>query len=200
MPDLKSMLNDPGVTLGDLTRHLDSIPHPQRVAESTALGPKEQRRLWDLAKDGEPLSIEYLVPDDAAPLVPFPFEGKNSLPVFTRFQKVFYRTQEGTIGGYNNQSLSPITGPGYYVAHADESPDKSHAKELAVDYLQVPKSKPPTWPAIRPNEAGLSRFIYANMIDYLRWVSSDVVIGRAYRAGTDPMPNYFVLCRATARS
>jgi hypothetical protein len=47
---------------------------------------------------------------------------------------------------------------------------------------------------VKRNDQGLSRFVYANMVDYLRRVSSHVVIGRAYKGGKE-MPNYFILCR-----
>jgi hypothetical protein len=189
------MLENPGITLGDVARHLDGMSRAERLLETMALGRKHQERLWALAEGSAPLALDYLVPDGAAQLDPFPFEGKNSLPAFTRFQKVFYRTSEGTIGGYNNQSLASITGPGYYVTH----PWDARPGELAVDYLQVPRSKPAGWPEIRPNEVGLSRFVYGGTVDFLRRVSEDVVIGRAYKRGTDPMPNWFVLCRTRSR-
>ncbi len=196
MPSLKDVLADPSVKLTEVTKHLEGLAHSERILETMALDRKSQERLWKIAEGSKPLSIEYLVPSGAEPLLPFPFEGKNSLPAFTRFQKVFYRTSEGTIGGYNNQALAPITGPGYYVTHSwDARPG-----ELAVDYLQVPSSKPMSWPPIKPNDVGLSQYIYGGMVDFLRWVSDDVVIGRAFKKGTDPMPNWFVLCRARPRA
>ncbi|MCA9773045.1 MAG: hypothetical protein KC466_11605 [Myxococcales bacterium] len=195
MATLASMLENGSITLGELTAHLDKLPHAGRVAESIALGGKHQARLWTVAEGkGEPLTLDFLVPADAKPLEPVPFEGKNSLPVFTLFQKVFYRQRDGLVGGYNKQTLSPITGPGYFLVDAF----KDAPGEVGVNYLKVPSEAPAGWPPIQRNEAGLnlSRFIYANMIDYLRWVSKDVVIGRAYRAGEKAMPNWFILCRA----
>ena len=50
------------------------------------------------------------------------------------------------------------------------------------------------WPEIVDNHYRLSRFVYAGMIDYLRRVSTHVLIGRATRAGRE-LPNYFALCR-----
>lgn len=196
---MKTLLNNANVSLADITTHLGSIPHASRISECREIGRREQSKLWDIAEGkGQPLTLEYLVPRDAPVLKPFPFEGKNSLPAFTHFQKVFYRQHDGTIGGMNVQSIGGITGPGYYVA---EMSDKS-AHEIGVNYLKVPSEKPETWPAIQRNEEGanLSRFIYANMIDYLRWVSPDVVIGRAYRAGQTPMSAWFILCRAEPRN
>ena len=76
-----------------------------------------------------------------------------------------------------------------------EKPD-ANSKEVYVNYLKLPHEKPDFLPTIKPNCKGLSRFIYCNMIDHLRWVNKDVVIGRAYKNGK-PMPNWFVLCRGT---
>jgi hypothetical protein len=81
-----------------------------------------------------------------------------------------------------------LTGPGYFVCHQDG------AAPAAIDYRIVPPETPPGWPGVKPNDQGLSRFVYAHMVDYLRRVSAHVVIGRAYRDGKE-MPNYFVLCR-----
>ena len=50
------------------------------------------------------------------------------------------------------------------------------------------------WPAIQPNDKGLTQFIYGHMKDYLRRVYGRVLIGRAFRKGK-PTPNYFVLAR-----
>ena len=49
-------------------------------------------------------------------------------------------------------------------------------------------------PAIKPNSAGFSRFVYHNLRDYLRRVSRDVVIGEATRMDK-PMNSYFMLSR-----
>ncbi len=196
MATLKELLANPGVRLAEVTKHLDGLSRSERILECMTLGRRAQERLWQIAEHSQPLDLDYLVPSSAAPLDPYPFEGKNSLPVFTRFQKVFYRTNEGTIGGYNNSAVGPVVGPGYYVTHLwDARPG-----ELAVDYLQVPKSKPAAWPAIKPNDVAVSQFVYGGMVDFLRWVSDDVVIGRAYKKGQDPMPNWFVLCRTRPRA
>lgn len=196
MTTLKELLANPGVRLAEVTKHLDGLSRSERILECMTLGRRAQERLWQIAEHSQPLDLDYLVPPGAAPLDPYPFEGKNSLPVFTRFQKVFYKTQEGTVGGYNNSSVGPVVGPGYYVTHLwDTRPG-----ELAVDYLQVPKSKPAAWPPIKPNDVAISQFVYGGMVDFLRWVSDDVVIGRAYKKGQDPMPNWFVLCRTRPRA
>ena len=61
--------------------------------------------------------------------------------------------------------------------------------------MKLPDEKPEHLPKIKSNEAGLTRFVYDSTVDYLRWVSEDVVIGRADKKGVKEMPNWFVLCR-----
>ena len=72
------------------------------------------------------------------------------------------------------------------------------AGEVLIDYCEVPSDKPAGkpdgWPDVRPNSAGLSRFIYNRTKDTMRGVSSHVSIGRAARDGK-VMDNWFVLCR-----
>jgi hypothetical protein len=63
-----------------------------------------------------------------------------------------------------------------------------------VDYRVLPPDKPAAWPKIIPNSARLSRFIYNGTVDYLRRVSKNVVIGRAYRRDK-PMDAWFALVR-----
>ena len=133
--------------------------------------------------------------NDAAPLADFPFEGKNSLPFFTRFQKVFYLDRSRNICGYNNQAMAWFTGPGYYMVQMNPKA----AKEIQIDYTRLPTEHPDGWPEIKSNMAFPTRFIYGGTKDNLRWVSKDVVIGRAYKMGETPIPNRFILCRKDPR-
>ena len=66
--------------------------------------------------------------------------------------------------------------------------------ERALDYLRVPPERPEHWPAILPNSARLSRFVYNGTRDILRGVSKHVTIGQAMKGGK-PMSAWFVLCR-----
>jgi len=198
MGKLGNLLTSTSRSLSDVTKLLDELSPAERVAECRDLSPKQLARMWELANHaGGELSPEYFVPADAKALQPFPFEGKNSLPAFRDFRKTFYRCSDGTtIAGMNQQALGPITGPGYYILESFDNEPGS----MGVNYFKVPTEKPADWPPIQPNDAGLnlSRFIYANMIDYLRWVSEDVVIGRAYKHGSVAMKAWFVLCRAAS--
>lgn len=193
MPTLKEMLNNPSVKLAEVTAHVDGLAHPDRVDQVRALGNKEQQKLWAIAEGSKKLSIEYLVPKDAEPLQYFPFEGKNSLPLFTHFQKVFYLDRDRNVCGYNNAWIGWLVGPGYYVCQMNP---KAPEHEPQVDYTRIPTEHPPGWPEIKSNDIFPTMFVYGGTKDNLRWVSKDVVIGRAYKGGEKPMPNWFVLCRA----
>lgn len=167
----------------------------ERVEITESIDAKTQARLWE-ACEGRTVTIAEMVPPGFGPLRPVIFHGKNSLPMFTRFQKRFCRGTEGSgdeLWGYNHQPatwLAPLTGPGYFVAY--DSP--TGLGSVAVDYTRIPTAKPAEWPDIHDNTYRLSRFIYNGMIDYLRRVSEHLLIGRATRDGKD-MPNYFLLCR-----
>lgn len=190
------LISDGPIDIEGLAKQLDEGGHAQRVGWVHALDGRGQARLWQAA-EGRSVSIAEMVPPQTGPLVPVIFHGKNSLPMFSRFQKRFCRPAAGVerdeLWGYNYQPtrwLAPLTGPGYYVAY-----DASAAPgSVAVDYTRLPESHPPEWPEIVDNHYRLSRFIYAGMIDYLRRVSEHVLIGRATRGGRE-LPNYFALCR-----
>ena len=65
---------------------------------------------------------------------------------------------------------------------------------VAVDYRRVPLARPEQWPEVHDNSYRLSRFIYNGMVDYLRRISTHLLIGRATK-GEKSLPNYFLLCR-----
>ena len=169
---------------------LDGLAPTDRHEAITALsGPRLQGRLYAAVAAAAPVTLADFVAPDAAPLHEVIFHGKNSLPAFTLFQKRFCMPSagRGELWGYNHQNLAWLTGPGYFVVHDD-------AGGAAIDYRAVPPGRPPTWPEVQPNHRGFSRFVYHDMVDYLRRVSADVFIGRAHRAGK-PRSNYFLLCR-----
>ena len=170
---------------------LDGLPHGERVAAITALsGPRLQARLYTATAGAPPVTLADFVPPDAPPLREVVFHGKNSLPAFTLFQKRFCRAPRGSdeLWGYNHQALAWLTGPGYFVVHEER------ARGAAIDYREVPPERPPDWPEVKPNDRGFSRFVYRDMVDYMRRVSRDVFIGSAHRGGKET-GNYFVLCR-----
>jgi len=193
MFDLMALLERPGIALEEITAHLDKLSSSDRVLQVINLGKKHQMKLWEIAADSKPLDLNYLVPKNAPPLDYFPFEGKNSLPAFKRFQKVFYFDSQGNICGYNNNPalVEKVIGPGYFMVQMNPRAER----EIQIDYTRIPTEKPPKWPAIKSNDIFPTMFVYGGTKDNLRWVSKDVVIGRAFKMGESPMPNWFVLCR-----
>jgi hypothetical protein len=190
---LKALIDEVSPSPRRISDFLDGLSNEERVLAARSLGRSHQRRLWTLVDRFADLDLDYFVPRGTPALTPVRHYGRNSLPAFQLFEKRFYRTADGTIAGANFQSISPFTGPGYYVARfvADRH-------EVAVDYNLVPNEKPDGWPEIRRNEAGVSRFIYGFMIDTMRRVSSHVSIGSAARHGKD-MGSWFMLCREDSR-
>ena len=151
--------------------------------------------LTSSAADSPPVHLADLVPPQVADLTPVRHFGRNTLPAFTHFEKRFCRPRgadprkPGELYGFNFQSLQPLTGPGYFVAHEDPG-----RPEVWVDYTRIPPEHPVGWPATRSNERGLARFVYGFMIDTLRRVSEHVTIGSAARRGRE-MGSWFILCR-----
>jgi hypothetical protein len=174
-----------------IARFLDGLGADDRRAAITALsGVRLQRRLYEAVAGAPRTTLADFVPPDAPPLREVIFHGKNSLAAFTLFQKRFCRPPAGTdtLWGYNHQQLAWLTGPGYFVVHEDG------ARGAAIDYREVPAGHPPTWPDVKPNDRGFSRFVYREMVDYMRRVARDVFIGSAHRNGKET-GNYFVLSR-----
>jgi len=192
---IKDLLRAPRVDLAAVAAAFEAATPHERVTITEALDGKEQEKLWHAAAGG-PVTIAEMVPRDLGPLRPVIFHGKNSLPLFTRFQKRFCRPEAGVerdeLWGYNYNPVSwlpTFTGPGYFVAY-----DSNGLGGVAVDYTRLPGGKPAEWPPIVDNSYRLSRFIYNGTIDYLRRVSEHLLIGRATRDGKE-MPNWFLLCR-----
>jgi hypothetical protein len=193
--ELKGRLRDRHIEPTEIARFLDGLDHVERVAAIRSLGSKEQRALYEGVDGCRPLTLEDLVPITAAPFYTVRHFGKNSLPVFTHFEKRFCRPRSTDgrpaveLYGFNYQAMAPITGSGYFIAR-----DAGNGFEVLVDYHRVPPECPEGWPPVRSNDRGLSRFIYGSLVDTLRGVSNHVSIGSAARKGKD-LGSFFVLCR-----
>jgi hypothetical protein len=185
-----------GVDLPGLARFFDGLSDDARVAATVSMTPRQQARLFEAAQGFQALTLEHFVPAGVPPLTQVRHAGKNSIPVVSRFEKRFCLPAAGSdrLWGYNlnPRSIQFATGPGYFVCYAID------AGQVLIDYCQVPADKPAGkpdgWPDVRPNSAGLSRFIYNRTQDTMRGVSKHVSIGRAAREGK-VMDNWFVLCR-----
>ncbi len=191
---LRELLSNDPLEMDDIAAHLDALGPAERVAEVRSLRRRDQARLFDAAEGRLPISIANLVDPAREPLQEVVHHGKNSLPAFNRFAKVFVRPASGehhALWGYNRTGsfIETVVGPGYFVAEAAET-----AGEVLVDYLRVPPESPAHWPRILPNSARLSRFVYYRTQDVLRGVSRHVTVGRATKGGK-PMSAWFVLCR-----
>ena len=179
-----------------LSKNLDELGHPGRLWAVRQWTRANMITLWEATKGFHPVSLDDFVPTSVEPGVEVIHHGKNSLPTFTHFQKRFSKPRDPEskemLVGFNHQSNSLFTGPGYYVAHPSSDPG-----EVDVDYTMVPREKPDAWPEIIPNSQRLGRFVYEGMVDVMRGISSHVTIGRA-RKKHGWMDAWFVLVRQDA--
>jgi hypothetical protein len=166
----------------ELSAFLDGLAPRARVAEVLGLRGRRVGELYDAMAGAAPLALGELVPADAPPSATFIFEGRNSLPTFSRFQKRFARTADGRLVGHNHQPWAAVTGPGYFVAEPAR-PDADVPGEPYLDYEQAPGVEPTGWPRYRPNTWGPSLLVFAGLKDYLRRVARGVVVGKAFRRG-----------------
>ena len=192
---LARQLADPGVPFSEIADRLDALETTTRTAVVRRLGGREQRLLFERAEGRRPLSLVDLVPADRKDLEPVRHFGRNTLPAFRIFEKRFCRPEGESpdrpeaLVGYNHQTMSFVTGPGYFVAVED--PDRA---EVLIDYTRPPGRVASGWPRVRSNERGLARFVYGFMVDRLRSVSGTVTVGSAARNGRE-LGSYFVLDR-----
>ena len=186
---LASLLRSPDASCSAPAGFLDGLDPPARVREVRALPGRDLRRLWTVCADAAPLSLDEFVPPTLAEGETLIYAGKNSLPVFSTFEKRFTR-QRGEIVGYNEGTTRPLVGPGYCTVSAP--PDRP--KEVLIDYERVPATAPAGWPEIKPNDRGLGALVFGHLHDYLRRVSTGVVIGIGTRHGKD-LNAWFVLAR-----
>jgi len=190
-----ALLRAQPIKMGEVAAFLDGLSHEERVAAVRAAGREPQRRLYAAAAGHAPVRLADLVAPAKAPYETVRHFGRNTLPLFTRFEKRFCRPPgqdaqaPAELFGFNFQSMQPVTGPGYFVARDDGA-----RGEVLIDYTRVPDSAPPGWPAPRRNEVGFSRFVYGFMVDRLRRVSEHVTIGSAARHGRE-FGSWFLLCR-----
>jgi hypothetical protein len=193
--ELAARIAEEPLDVRKIAQLLDSLSHTARVAATRSLGRAQQRRLYAAAEGFLPVRLADLVPPGVGDQMPVRHFGKNTLPLFSHFEKRFCRpagadaAKPGELYGFNFQALQGLTGPGYFVASEDPT-----RPEVWIDYRRVPPEAPAGWPAIRSNERGLARLVYGFMLDTLRRVSEHVTIGSAARHGKD-LGSWFVLCR-----
>ncbi len=178
---LSQLLGEAATTGADAAAHIRGLGGAKREEECLSLTPAEQRRLWDLAGSA---ALEDGVLAASGTEV---FAGRNSLRLFSRFEKWFAR-QDGRVVGCNRHSLSRLIGPGYFTV-SEDGPGR-----LAFDYGDVPAQAPHGWAPVAANSRTLARPVYGDLLDRVAWVSPDVLIGAAFRGGK-ALDSYFVLVR-----
>ena len=179
---LTALLDRKDVAVGEIVGHVSSLTQAERVHECLALTAAHQRRLWEVASTSDLPSGELT---NGRTVV---FAGRNSLRLFSRFEKWFCRL-DGSVVGCNRHVLGPLIGPGYFTVRTDNS------GKLMFDYGTVPSHAPPSWPRVSANSGFLARSVYGDLLDRVAWVSPDVLIGAAFRRDR-PMDSYFVLTRS----
>lgn len=175
----------------DIAHHLDEQTAQERVRQGLACSARDLKRLYERVKGHARLEVTSFVPAVEATVT---YELKNSLPIFNVAQKRFFRPATGEVVGYNHTGpLLPLTGPGYFfVINGDDG-------ELVFDYTRLPVLRPPGWPPVEPNTGLVAGPTYANMLDFVRFVSKHTVIGAAFRGGK-PRNAYFLLTRSAAEA
>ena len=188
---LRQLLHGDRVDMPHVTSLLDGLSPAARVHAALSMRAREQRALWQAAQGVYETSLEHVVPHGLPPDTTVRHFGRNTMPAFTRFEKRFYRNAQGDVFGANFQTMSPLTGPGYYRVCP-----RPEQRELLLDSARegLPSQAPAGWPAIVPNERGFSRFVYGFLVDHLRRVSEHVSIGEPVRHGK-PLGSWFILCR-----
>jgi hypothetical protein len=190
--ELKNLIEN-HLDMTRLAKDLDELGTAARVWAVRQWHGATQAKLWEAAKGFRPVTLDDYVPADIGPRIEVIHHGMNTLPAHNHFQKRFARPADpetkDQLVGFNFQSLSGLTGPGYYVAHASTEPG-----EVDIDYTMVPKEKPDSWPTIVDNSGRLGRFVYYGMIDVMRGISTHVSIGRAKKKH-GWMDAWFILVR-----
>ena len=185
----------PSVNRPELARVLDDVADDVRLKSLYELSRSDMARLFEAARDNDPLTLDHFVPPEAPAGAEVIHDGRNSLALFRTFRKRFCRASgERELWGYNDQALQRFTGAGYFVAYEQEP------KDVVFDYERLPRSPlPEGWPPVLSNSKGLSRLIYGGTRDIVRRVSNFVSIGRVYR-GERPRDVWFMLVRETGRT
>jgi len=191
MTTFLDLLSASALDLPAITTHLDGLDSEDRVQQVRAIPGRLHGRLFEEVRGYRSLGFGDFVPAEKENRSFVRHYGKNSLPVFTHFEKRFARPEDGApvLWGFNHGALMGVIGPGHFVMRTGPLPG-----ELHVDYYSIPPEQLDEAPALAPNDKGISTLVYGHMIDVLRGVSKHVTIGRAIKKGRET-PNYFLLCR-----
>ena len=188
---LKEMIRDESTDITVIGEYLDALSDSEREVEILSLNKALQRTLYAKAESAAPLTVDHFAKMGGEGVA---HQGRNTLPAFKRFAKVFAATDDGRLFGFNEGATRPLLGPGYFVAYpCTDHPEWLERGSLVVDYFLSPDGDVPAdWPAVVSNDRGLQRFVYRHTRDFMRRVSRDASIGAAYK-GEKSMGQFFVL-------
>ena len=96
MTRLKQLLSAEAIDLSAVAGHLDGLPHEERVRQVREVPGSQQRRLFEAVRGWRPLTQEHYVPSTQPDRKFVRHLGKNSLPVFSHFEKRFARPEPGS--------------------------------------------------------------------------------------------------------
>lgn len=174
--------------------HLGALSIEQRIQEVRSLSRRAVGELYKAMSEQRQMTLDDFVPRDLPTGSRVPHHGINTLPLFRQFEKHFTwgSASEDELWGYNKQQNQWITGPGYFIVQPAEA-----GAELFIDYRSIPDGDVTDWPPRKPNEAGLSKLVYAGMQDDMRFICDGVSVGSARKGGKD-LGQYFALVRGEA--
>lgn len=154
----------------------DEFDLPTRVAAVRGIGAAEQAKLFKLAAEAPPATLDFILPRDLPSTHQVIWRGRNAAPAFWRMGKSFSWSPDGQeLWGWNTDNpWGALIGPGYFVCTLAPT---QRPGELMVDYRRHPSAPLSNWPPLVPSSARLGRLIYAGMVDYLRPVGRNVLIG-----------------------
>ncbi len=156
----------------ELAAALDPLTHGERLRWIYGLNRAQQYRLFALA-DGS-LRADELVGVGQEVVV---YQGKNGLPVGSRFQKRIARLGDRIVGYNHAESLfARFAGPGHFVVR--DAPD---GDGVWIDYRSPPTRRHLDFPPLIDNDRRLRGLVFGNLVDVLRRVSRHVFVGRAYK-------------------
>jgi hypothetical protein len=181
-------------SIDDLAARLDAATYEERLAWIHSLNGAQMTRLFQRCA-GRVLTLDDLLRGGDGPVV---CEGKNGLPSFNRFAKVFARV-DGKFVGFNRNGFVQrvFAGDGHFVAYDATRSTDGAPGEIVIDYRVLPVATHPDFPKLRRNDRLVGpMLVFAWMYDLLRRVSEDVFIGDSFRRLPGGAP--FILVRPPA--
>ncbi|HZS35220.1 MAG TPA: hypothetical protein VFF06_00260, partial [Polyangia bacterium] len=97
-PSFADLLGQDSITQPQLAAHLDALDAEERVRQCRALSGKAQKRLWQVCADAAVFTLDDLIPSAIADGQTVIYAGKNSLAMFTHFEKRFTRQGGAVVG------------------------------------------------------------------------------------------------------